>query len=72
MAAPIRNRAKPNHKFFVENGKQIMVEPVFYWGRSMGHGNYMAGRPSDSFNLLADSNGKPYPYDQINLPNWEN
>lgn len=73
MAAPRRNRKLPNHKFIKDfNGKEIFIEPVFYWGRNLGHGNYMAGVRSDNKELFADDAGKPYPYNQINLPNWEN
>jgi len=72
MAAPRRVTNHPNHKFMMVGEKQVNVEPVLYIGRSLGHGNYMAGRRSDNQELLADTNGKPYPYNQITLPNWEN
>lgn len=72
MAAPIRNRAKPNHKFIMEGEKRVDIIPVFYWGKYYSHGNYMAGCRSDNQELLRGNDGKPYPYNQINLPNWEN
>lgn len=72
MAAPIRNKKLPNHKFMMEGEKVILIDPVFYWGRAVGHGNYMAGQREDNKELLADRAGKPYPYSQITLPNWEN
>ena len=72
MAAPRRDRKDPNHKFMMMGEKQINIEPVFYYGCHQGHGNYMAGRRSDNKELLADNTGRPYSYNQIMLPNWQN
>lgn len=43
--------------------KGQVVKPVLYAGRSIGHGQYMAGTINDK--LVVDSTGKPLAYAQI-------
>lgn len=40
------------------------VRATKYWGKNVGHGNYMAGYISEG-QLICDSAGKPIPYKQI-------
>ncbi len=72
MAAPRRDQKLPNYKFFMEKEKPVFVIPVLYHGRMVGHGNYMAGRRADNQEMITDKIGRPIPYKQIDLPNWQN
>lgn len=44
------------------NGKEI--KPVFYIGKHLGHGNYMAGQ-SENGQMILDSKGIPLPFSKI-------
>jgi len=45
----------------IRNGQE--VRPAKYYGKHVGHGNYMAGVINGE--LVVDSVGKPLPYKQI-------
>ena len=45
------------------NGK--VLEPVKYFGKNVGHGNYIAAKITKSTDVVLDSNGKPVPWDEI-------
>lgn len=44
------------------DGKE--VKPVYYMGRSLGHGNYMAGQ-FDNGQMITNGEGVPTPFKDI-------
>lgn len=46
------------------NGKEL--EPVMYYGKHAGHGNYMAGRFVKTNDMVCDKNSKPLQWGEIN------
>ena len=59
-ARTVGHSTKKN-SYRVRNGKE--VRPAKYFGKHVGHGNYMAGTVDGE--LVVDSSGKPIPYKQI-------
>jgi hypothetical protein len=58
-----KNRAVAKKRKF--QGKE--VEPVYYYGRYAGHGNYVAAKYSGSTNLVVNSNNEPMQWKQLNI-----
>jgi len=57
-----KNRGRGDNKKF-QQGKEL--EPVKYYGKHAGHGNYIAGRVVKSNNMICDDSGKPLLWDEI-------
>ncbi len=45
------------------NGKEI--EPIFYYGKHSGHGNYMAARYIGTNDLALDEKQAPLPWKKV-------
>ena len=57
----------PKNRGAAANQKMIdgkIVKPVKYMGRSLGHGNFVAGQ-YDNGQLIVDSEGVPVPFVEI-------
>lgn len=53
----------------IEGAKKMLkgkeLEPVMYYGKYAGHGNYMAGRFVKTNDMVYDKDGKPLQWSEI-------